>query len=171
LCPSHSEVADLDISAQIYWSYWDALIIKDGVLYKKWVAPNLKTNVLQLVVLCHRVKEILEKVHDSLIGEHLGVNKTLEKIWKRFYWATCKQDIENWCKSCKRVQMNVLGLLPKTHSGNRFVLVIVDCGFTKWVEAFLIKNIRAKTIAEVFVREIISRHRVPSEIHIDQGQF
>jgi len=65
--------------------------------------------------------------------------------------------------------MDVLGLLPKTDSGNRFVLVIVDC-FTKWVEAFPVKNTRAKTIAEVFVREIISRHGVPSEIHTDQGR-
>jgi len=91
--PSHSEIA---VSAQIYWSYWDALIIKNGVLYKKWVAPNLEINILQLVVPRHRVKEILEKAHDSSIGGHFGVNKTLEKIRKfgRFYWATCKQDIE-----------------------------------------------------------------------------
>jgi len=193
--PSHSEIAALDISAQVYWSYWDALIIKNGVLYKKWVAPNLETNILQLVVPRHRVKEILEEAHDSSIGGHFGVNKTLEKIRKRFYWATCKQDVENWCRSCKvcvskqgpsgkgksplqiynvglpfqRVQMDVLGPLPKTDLGNRFILVIVDC-FTKWVEAFPVKNTRAKTIAEVFVREIISRHGVPSEIHTDQGR-
>jgi len=193
--PSHSEIAALDVSAQVYWSYWDALIIKNGVLYKKWVAPNLETNILQLVVPRHCVKEILEEAHDSSIGGHFGVNKTLEKIRKRFYWATCKQDVENWCRSCKvcvskqgpsgkgksplqiynvglpfqRVQMDVLGPLPKTDSGNRFVLVIVDC-FTKWVEAFPVKNTRAKTIAEVFVREIISRHGVPSEIHTDQGR-
>jgi len=154
--PSHSEVVGLDISAQIYWSYWDALVIKDGVLYKKWVAPNLKINVLQLVVFRLRVREILEEAHDSSIGGHFGVNKTLEKIRKRFYWVTCKQDIENWCKSCKvhvskqgpsgkkksplqiynvgfpfqRVQMDVLGLLPKTDSENRYVLVIIDY-FTK----------------------------------------
>jgi len=195
ICPSHSEIAALDISAQIYWSYWDALIIKNGVLYKKWVAPNLETNILQLIVPHHCVKEILEEAHDSSIEGHFGVNKTLEKIRKRFYWATCKQDVENWCKSCKvcvskqgpsrkgksllqiynvglpfqRVQMDVLGPLPKTDSGNKFVLVIVDC-FTKWVEAFPVKNTRAKTIAEVFVREIISRHGVPSEIHTDQGR-
>jgi len=193
--PSHSEIAALDISAQIYWSYWDALVIIDGVLYKRWVAPNLKTNVFQLIVPRNRVKEILEEAHDSSIGGHFGVNKTLEKIRKRFYWATCKQDVEDWCKSCKvciskqgplgkgksplqiynvglpfqRVQMDVLGPLPKTYLGNRFVLVIVDC-FTKWVEAFPIRNIKAKTVAEVFVREIISRHGVPSEIHTDQGR-
>jgi len=63
--------------------------------------------------------------------------------------------------------MDVLGPLSKTDSGNRYVLVIIDC-FTKWVEAFPIRNTRAKTIAEVFVREIISRHGIPSEIHTDQ---
>jgi len=49
------------------------------------VAPNLETNILQLVVPRHRVKEILEEAHDSSIGGHFGVNKTLEKIRKRFY--------------------------------------------------------------------------------------
>jgi len=38
------------------------------------------------------------------------------------------------------------------------------------VEAFPVGNVRAKTVAEVFVREIISRHGVPSEIHTDQGR-
>jgi len=46
--PPHSEIAVLDISAQIYWSYWDALIIRNGVLYKKWVAPNLETNIFSI---------------------------------------------------------------------------------------------------------------------------
>jgi len=193
--PSSSEVAAWDASAQIYWTYWDALVFEDGVLYKKWTAPNLKTSVLQLLVPRHRVKEILEEAHSSSIGGHFGINKTLEKVRKRFYWASCKQDVEHWCKTCKvciskqgpsgkgksplqiynvglpfqRVQMDVLGPLPKTHFGNRFVLVIVDC-FTKWVEAFPVGNVRAKTVAEVFVKEVISRHGVPSEIHTDQGR-
>jgi len=193
--PSSSEVAAWDASAQIYWTYWDALIFKDGVLYKKWTAPNLETSILQLLVPHHRVKEILEEAHNSSIGGHFGINKTLEKVRKRFYWASCKQDVEHWCKTCKvciskqgpsgkgksplqiynvglpfqRVQMDVLGPLPKTHSGNRFVLVIVDC-FTKWVEAFPVGNVRAKTVAEVFIKEVISRHGVPSEIHTDQGR-
>ena len=122
------------------------------------------------------------------------IKLNLDKICKRFYWATCKQDVENWCRSCKvcngrsgpsgkgksslqvhnvgipfeRIQMDVLGPLPTSFSGNRYLLVIVDC-FTKWVEAFPLKNSRARTIAEVFVNQIISRHGVPVELHTDQG--
>jgi len=40
----------------------------------------------------------------------------------------------------------------------------------KWVEAFPLKNIRARTVAEVFVSQVISRHGIPWEIHTDQGK-
>jgi len=46
---------------------------------------------------------------------------------------------------------------------------VVDC-FTKWVEAFPLKNVRAKTIAEVFVNQFVSRYGVPLELHTDQGR-
>ena len=193
--PLHSEIPVRDVSAQIYWSYWDSLVLKDGILYKRWEAPNLRTSFLQLVVPRDRIKGILQETHDSPSGGHFGINKTLEKIRKRFFWASCKQDVEKWCKTCKicvskkgpigkgkspmqiynaeapldRVQMDILGPFPLTKSGNKYLLVIVDC-FTKWVEAFPVKNITAKTVAKVFVNQFISRHGVPQEVHTDQGR-
>lgn len=68
----------------------------------------------------------------------------------------------------ERLQMDSLDPLPTTSSGNRYLLVVVDC-FTKWVKAIFLRNIRVKTVAEVFVSQIISRHGVPLEIHTDQG--
>ncbi|KMQ87856.1 integrase core domain protein, partial [Lasius niger] len=54
------------------------------------------------VIVPHKeIREILEEAHDSPSGDHFGVNKTLEKIRRRFYWATCKKDVENWGKSCE----------------------------------------------------------------------
>jgi len=40
-------------------------------------------------------------MHDFPSEGHFGVNKTLEKIRKRFFWANCKKDVEEWCKTCK----------------------------------------------------------------------
>lgn len=119
--------------------------------------------------------------------------RLFEKIRKRFFWATYKQDVENWCKSCtvcgskngpigkgklplqvynvgtpfERIQMDILGPLPTTISGNIY-LSVVNC-FTKWL-TFSIKNIKAKAIAEIFVSQIISRHGVSLEVHTDQGK-
>jgi transposase InsO family protein len=69
----------------------------------------------------------------------------------------------------ERVQVDILGPLPLTLEGNRYLLVIVDC-FTKWIEAFPLRNIRAKTVAETFVNQVVSRHGVPLELHTDQGR-
>lgn len=41
--------------------------------------------------------------------------------------------------------------------------------FTKWVEAFAIRNTVATTLARVLVDEVICRYGVPKSIHSDQG--
>lgn len=193
--PLWQEISSLESSAKIYYNIWDSLEIKDNVLFRKWISPNFKLEVFQIVVPQSKVCEILKEAHDSPIGGHFGINKTLEKVRKRFYWASCKADVEIWCKSCEvclarkgpsdkgkspfqiynvgipfeRIQMDILGPLPLSNKGNRFLLVIVDC-FSKWPEAFPLKNIRAKSIAQVFVSQIISRFGVPLELHTDQGR-
>jgi len=174
------EIAAKGTSARVYWSYWDSLEIQNGVLYKRWETPNLKNTVIQLIIPKIRIKQILEEAHDSSSGGHFGINKTLEKIRKRFDWASCKQDVEEWCRSCKvclakrgptgkgksplqiynvgvpfeKVQMDVLGPLPLTVSRYKYLLVVLDC-FTKWVEAFPLKNIRARTVAEIFLNLVV----------------
>jgi len=57
--------------------------------------------------------------------------------------------------------MDVFGPFPKT-SGNRYLLVIIDY-FTKWVEAFPMKNVRAKMVAEVFLGQVITRQEFLSK--------
>ena len=166
---------------KVYLSQYDSLVIIDDLIRREWIYSNLKTKVLQLVVL-EIVNSVLEEAHDSPSGGHFGVNKTLQKIRKRFYWAFCKKEVENWCRSCsvcvakkgpsdnghnqmrisnvglpfERVQMDILGPFLISSLGNKYLLVVTDC-FTKWVEAFPLSNMRTKTIAEVVVRKIMCR--------------
>lgn len=69
----------------------------------------------------------------------------------------------------ERVQMDILGSFPTTSVGNKYLLMIVDC-FTKWVESIPLKNIRTKSIIEVFVSQVISRHGISLEVHTNQGK-
>jgi len=94
--PDWQEVISEGDSIKIYWSQWESLVIKNDIFYRKWETPNFKKYVLQILVLKEKVKLILEEAHDSFSGGHFGVNKTLDRIRKRFYWATCKQDVEDW---------------------------------------------------------------------------
>ena len=193
--PDWQEIASGDPSLKIYWSYWDTLLLIDGVLHKKWISPNLQRNIFQIVVPRQRIHEILKEAHDSPSGGHFGVNKTLQKVRKRFYWVSSKRDVENWCASCKecvakkgplgkgkspmeiynvgapfeRIQVDILGPLPTSSSGNKYLLVVVDC-FSKWPEAVPLKNKRASTVARSLVDQVFSRHGIPLELHTDQGR-
>ena len=65
--------------------------------------------------------------------------------------------------------MDILGPLPVTERGNRYILVVGDY-FTRWKEAFLMKDMEAQTVACILVNEFICRMGVPDTIHTDQGR-
>ncbi|XP_052696136.1 uncharacterized protein K02A2.6-like [Crassostrea angulata] len=54
----------------------------------------------------------------------------------------------------ERIAADILGELPVTENGNRYILVVSDY-FTKWTEAFPMPNIEAKTVAKLIVEEVI----------------
>ena len=64
--------------------------------------------------------------------------------------------------------MDIVGPLPRTQRGNRYILTVVD-RFTKHAEAYALPDQNAVTIARVFLNEFISRFGVPYIIHTDQG--
>jgi len=92
--PLFQDLASLDSLAKVYLFYWNALFLRNGLLYKKWESPNSKSEILQ-VVPCNRINQILIAAYDSPSGGHFGINKILDKVRKRFYRTSCKQDVEN----------------------------------------------------------------------------
>ena len=51
--------------------------------------------------------------------------------------------------------MDILGPLPLTPRGNRYVLVVSDY-FTNWTESYAIPNQEAATVPEKLVSEFVS---------------
>ena len=68
----------------------------------------------------------------------------------------------------ERMAIDILGPLPYTYEGNRYLMVVEDY-FTKWTEAIPIKDIEASTVAKKFVERIVTIFGVPLQIHSDQG--
>ena len=58
--------------------------------------------------------------------------------------------------------------LPLTYDGNQYVLVFLDY-LTKWVEAFPIKDQKAKTVLRMLVEEVICHHGAPERLLSDRG--
>ena len=69
-----------------------------------------------------------------------------------------------------RIAMDILDACDPTPDGYRYILVIADY-FSKWTEAFPIKDKCADTVADVhvLVDKIILRFGMPLIIHSDQG--
>ncbi|CAG2217472.1 unnamed protein product [Mytilus edulis] len=116
------------------------------------------------------------------------------KFRERFTWYNQRKDVEQWCKCCnicaprkppskkpkaplqqynvgapfERIGIDILGPLPKSTRGNKFLLVIGDY-FTKWMEAIPIQDREATTVANKLIERIVTIFGVPMEIHSDRG--
>ena len=170
--------------------------MRDGLLYRNWKPPGHlgeETSVEQLVLPIQCRKTVLEVAHKIPLAGHLGRDKTSRRILQRFYWPTLYRDVKEFCRSCgscqkcspkkpprapliplpvieepfRRVAMDIVGPLPRSRSGNRYILVLCDYA-TRYPEAIPVRNIDAEHIAEELLK-VFSRIGIPEEILTDQG--
>ena len=192
--PTWGDVSNQSYGMKAYWAQWESLEMIEGIMYRRWEDPDGRGSKHLLVVPKSLQSDILHQLHSSRTAGHLGVKKTAARVHQRFYWTDWRRYVQDWCKKCdvcatrkgssrkraplkiynvgypmERVAVDVLGPLPKTESGNEYILIAQDY-FTKWVEAFALPNQQATTVAEVLVNQFFCRFGVPMELHSDQGR-
>ena len=164
--------------------------IKDSLLCREF--KGVHNTHIQVILPSSLVPTVLRQLHNN--GGHLGVHKTLEKVKERYYWPGYEQDVKTWTRECEQCQQrnppqpqpqaplgtikatkpfekvswDIMGPLPPSESGNKYILVVTDL-FTKWVEAFPIHDTTSSTLATVLVDQFITRYGVPVVLHSDQG--
>ena len=175
---------------------WDQLALRDGVMYRKYFDhKNPSSFRYQLLVPQALRKRVLEETHDGFCGGHLGEEKSFQKLKLSYYWPGYWNSVRDWCRTCaacasrktpapknkaplqsivvgspmQMVAIDILGPLPQTQSGNKYVLVAGDY-FTKWMEAYAIPNQEASTIAQKLLNEMFCRFSLPEKLHSDQGR-
>ena len=193
--PSWGEIARERAEIKYYWSKWNQLKKEGGIWYYQWREAVGDGQWKAIVPPVGRAS-ILREHHDSRIAGHFGLEKTLSRLRQSpYFWPKMRTTVEDWCKECavcartkapnrkvkapmqsvgagvtlERVGIDVMGPLPETDKGNRFVLVIGDY-WTKWMEAYPIPDHTASTVASVLVYQFISRFGIPQQIHSDQGR-
>ena len=67
----------------------------------------------------------------------------------------------------ERIAMDIIGPLPRTKAGNRYILTLMDYGF-RYPEAITIRQTDSKTIAQALIG-LFSRVVIPWEILTDFG--
>ena len=149
----------------------------------------------QIVVPKSYRHEILSIAHESPMSGHLGKNKTYHKIINHFHWPGLKSDVSKYCKTCHTCQMvgkpnqtipkaqlqpipafdepfsriliDCVGPLPRTKSGNEYLLTIM-CTSTRFPEAIPLRNIKTKSIVKALIK-FFTFVGLPKSVQSDQG--
>jgi hypothetical protein len=191
--PEWRDISDRSPVNKSYWPQWKSLAVRDGVLESHWESADGKTKTAQTFISRGKVKEELAEMHGGPSREHLGVNKTLDKVRQRCYWRYLKSDVEMWCQQCdtceasrgprtrspglmhqynvgapfERIAIDIAGPFPESDRGSRYLLVAMDY-FTKWPEVYAIPSQEVSTVSDALVTNFC-RFRVPRELHSDQS--
>ena len=139
---------------------------------------------------------LLSEAHDTIFGGHFGIEKTLEKLKRYWFWPGMTKNVEEYVKTCSICQLNkhstqrATGLLhpikscfpwqivtmdfvgkfaPGRLTGNTMCLVIVD-KFSKYVLFESVpETVTAEQTADIFVRRVVSQFGVPESVISDRG--
>ncbi|GFT40363.1 retrovirus-related Pol polyprotein from transposon opus [Trichonephila clavipes] len=98
--PSWQDITPFHPTTKRYWTLWESLHLRNGVLYRKWESDDGKTFRWQLILPKTTVSTVLKELHGSPTGGHFGVMKTLQKVRERFYWNNVRSDVEKCCRTC-----------------------------------------------------------------------
>lgn len=149
----------------------------------------------RLVVPASMKGELLRVHHDAPYAGHSGARKTRQRIGMTYFWPGMRRDVLDYCRKCpscalhktpknrkraplqvfeelsapfQRTAMDIVGPLPTTTAGNKYILVFVD-HLSRYAEAFPLADQKAETVARVFVEGVVLRHGVPEQLLTDQG--
>ncbi|KAL0540119.1 hypothetical protein IC582_024349 [Cucumis melo] len=140
---------------------------------------------------------MLNTFHDSVVGGHSEFLRTYKRLASELYWEGMKSDVKKHCDSyitCQRnkslalspagllipleiphqvwsdISMDFIDGLPKA-KGCDVILVVVD-RLNKYSHFFALKHpYTAKSVANIFVKEIVRLHGFPSSIVSDRDKI
>ena len=75
--PNPVEIQGSSQEARNLWSNWSRLVLQDDILYRRWESENGRKDKLQVVVPKSLQRTVLQLLHNSPSGGHLGITKTL----------------------------------------------------------------------------------------------
>uniref|UniRef100_A0A4W5LNZ8 Gypsy retrotransposon integrase-like protein 1 n=1 Tax=Hucho hucho TaxID=62062 RepID=A0A4W5LNZ8_9TELE len=151
--------------------------------------------VYQIVIPTAFRQNVLSLAHDHQWSGHLGITKTYDRVLRHFFWPGLKQDVAQFCRTChtcqitgkpnqvippaplcpipvigepfEHVVVDCVGPLPKTKSGNQFLLTVM-CMATRYPEAIPLRRITAPVVSKALIK-FFSTFGLPKVVQTDQG--
>lgn len=140
-------------------------------------------------------KEILFKCHDDPCAGHPGIFKTFKRVSQFYYWPKMKADISKYVRNCKVccqnkpeqkkpaglfvpnrvpnkpfkvVSCDLIGPLPRSTRGFKFILVIID-NFSKFTLVIPLRNATSKLVCNAIEDSLFLLFGQPETLMCDNG--
>ena len=163
--------------------------VRNSILYRVYEQTRGSTacEVKQIVVPTKYRKQVMKLAHEAIVGGHMGIRKTSDRITSSFHWPGIISDVTRFCRSCdvcqrtvpkgkvskvplgkmpiidepfKRVSVDLIGpVAPVSEHGNRYILTVVDFA-TRYPEAVALPKIGTERVAEALL-DVFSRVGFP----------
>ena len=192
--PPWDEVVKESSALKTYWTGYDRLKLENDVIYRKWYSNEGIVLRWQLVLPESLRTECIKWAHEGRTGGHLGPDRTAKQVQRRAYWVAWGRDVKTFVRQCEpcvcykrgeapkqgllqaapvgepweRVAIDITGPHPVSKAGNRFILTVLD-HFSKWTEAFAIRNHEATTVAKILADQVFARFGIPLQLLSDRG--
>ena len=173
----------------------DRIILKDGLLYRKYFGETGSVKYYQILIPKQLVKEVLLSLHGEF-GRHPGISKTIIACREKYYFPKMAQLIREWVMSCEQciresridpsltrpplqnpnehitapedaIQIDLVPELPPSVGYENFVTAM-DV-FSRYLFAYPTANQHAKTIAKVLINIMTKHAYLPTTLITDKG--
>ena len=173
----------------------DRIILKDGLLFRKYFGETGSVKHYHILIPKHFEKEVLRSLHGEF-GKHPGIYKTIIAYREKFYFPKMAQLISEWVMSCGQclwesridrsftrpplqnpnehitspedaMQIDFVPELPPS-GGYENIVIAMDV-FSRSLFAYPTSNQDAKTIAKVLINIMTEHAYLPTKLISDKG--
>ena len=173
----------------------DRIIVKDGLLLRKYFGETGSVKYYKILIPKQLVKEVLRSLHGE-VGKHPGVFKTIITYREKYYFPKMAQLIREWIMSCEQcftesrihrsltrpplqnpnehitapedsMQIDLVPELPP-FGGHENIVTAMDV-FSRLLFAYPTSNQDAKTIAKVLINIMTKHAYLPTTLISDKG--
>ena len=173
----------------------DRIILKDGLLFRKYFGETSSAKYYQILIPKQLVKKVLLSQHGEF-GKHPGTFKTIIAFGEKFYFPKMAQLIREWVMSCEQciresridriltrpplqnpnehitapedaMQIDLLPELPPS-GGYENIVTAMDV-FSRYLFAYPTANQDAKKIAKVLINIMTKHTYLPTTLISDKG--
>ncbi len=177
-----------------YYVHANGLLVHSVAMSEQEADSDRAHGSVRVVVPRGLREKVLQLAHAVPVSGHLGVGKTRQRVAPFFYWPGMLRDIRVYCQTCDvcqrngkskqlarvpmrlppiidkpfgRISIDIVGPLPITSRGNRFVLTVVDHS-TRWVEAYAMPEHKSTDVVKALL-DYLARYGIVDEILHDLG--